>query len=290
MLSLARILLAGLFAAFVLGGCSVRMAYSQLDWLVPWYLRDYVMLDAGQRNLLDRQLSARLDWHCRTHLAEYAATLREAQTTLAADRIGSSDLLPYLERGEGWWREILAALEDDARVLLPALSDEQVDELQQAFERRQREARKAFLGGDDSAQREARIARMEKRLQRWFGRLTTEQRVLIGVWSDALEPTTEAWLDERARWQADVLDALRVRADGAAFAPRVAAFMAPVQDEPTPGYRARQAHNRDRSLVLLAEVFNTATPAQRQRLQRELEGLAAQFERLACAAPQAAAG
>ncbi|HAY11253.1 MAG TPA: hypothetical protein DCY18_15230, partial [Thauera sp.] len=115
MLSLARILLAGLFAAFVLGGCSVRMAYSQLDWLVPWYLRDYVMLDAGQRNLLDRQLSARLDWHCRTHLAEYAATLREAQTTLAADRIGSSDLLPYLARGEGWWREILAALEDDAR-------------------------------------------------------------------------------------------------------------------------------------------------------------------------------
>ncbi|HRJ24302.1 MAG TPA: DUF6279 family lipoprotein [Thauera sp.] len=290
MLSLARILLAGLFAAFVLGGCSVRMAYSQLDWLVPWYLRDYVMLDAGQRNLLDRQLSARLDWHCRTHLAEYAATLREAQTTLAADRIGSSDLLPYLARGEGWWREILAALEDDARVLLPALSDEQVDELQQAFERRQREARKEFLGGDDAAQREARIARMEKRLQRWFGRLTTEQRVLIGVWSDALEPTTEAWLDERARWQADVLDALRVRADGAAFAPRVAAFMAPVQDEPTPGYRARQAHNRDRSLVLLAEVFNTATPAQRQRLQRELEGLAAQFERLACAAPQAAAG
>ncbi|CAM5429769.1 DUF6279 family lipoprotein [Thauera mechernichensis] len=290
MLSLARILLAGLFAAFVLGGCSVRMAYSQLDWLVPWYLRDYVMLDAGQRNLLDRQLSARLDWHCRTHLAEYAATLREAQTTLAADRIGSSDLLPYLARGEGWWREILAALEDDARVLLPALSDEQVDELQQAFERRQREARKEFLGGDDAAQREARIARMEKRLQRWFGRLTTEQRVLIGVWSDALEPTTEAWLDERARWQADVLDALRVRADGAAFAPRVAAFMAPVQDEPTPGYRARQAHNRDRSLVLLAEVFNTATPAQRQRLQRELEGLAAQFERLACAAPPAAAG
>lgn len=287
MLSLARILLAGLFAAFVLGGCSVRMAYSQLDWLVPWYLRDYVMLDAGQRNLLDRQLSARLDWHCRTHLAEYAATLREAQTTLAADRIGSSDLLPYLARGEGWWREILAALEDDARVLLPALSDEQVDELQQAFERRQREARKEFLGGDDAAQREARIARMEKRLQRWFGRLTTEQRVLIGVWSDALEPTTEAWLDERARWQADVLDALRVRADGAAFAPRVAAFMAPVQDEPTPGYRARQAHNRDRSLVLLAEVFNTATPAQRQRLQRELEGLAAQFERLACAAPAA---
>lgn len=195
MLSLARILLAGLFAAFVLGGCSVRMAYSQLDWLVPWYLRDYVMLDAGQRNLLDRQLSARLDWHCRTHLAEYAATLREAQTTLAADRIGSSDLLPYLARGEGWWREILAALEDDARVLLPALSDEQVDELQQAFERRQREARKEFLGGDDAAQREARIARMEKRLQRWFGRLTTEQRVLIGVWSDALEPTTEAWLE-----------------------------------------------------------------------------------------------
>lgn len=280
-----RVFIAGLLLSLVLGGCSLRMAYSQLDWLVPWYLRDYVMLNAGQRTLLDRQLAARLDWHCRSHLGDYASTLREAQRVLSAERIEAEDFGPFLARSEAWWQEIRAELEDDARVLLPALSDEQVGELREAFERRQREARKEFLGGSEASQRAARIARMEKRLQRWFGRISAEQRTLIAAWSDALMPSTAAWLDSRARWQAAVIDALQVRTDETLFAQRVAAFMAPDDGAAFAEYRAQQTHNRDRTLVLLADVFNAATPAQRQRLLREIDGLAGQFEGLACAAP-----
>ncbi len=285
MFATARLILLSLTAALVLGGCGLRFAYTQLDWLVPWYLRDYVTLDAGQRSALDARLAVRLDWHCRTHLADYAVTLREAQRVLSAERIEADDLDPFLARGEAWWQEIRAELEDDARVLLPALSDEQVVELRQAFERRQREARKEFLGGSAASQRAARITRMDKRLQRWFGRMNAEQRTLIAAWSDALMPTTEAWLDSRARWQAAVIDALQVRADETLFAQRVAAFMAPDDAAATAEYRAQQTHNRDRTLVLLADVFNAATPAQRQRLLREINGLAGQFEGLACTAP-----
>ena len=68
-------------SALLLVGCGLRFAYSQLDWLLPWYLRDYVTLDAGQRGEFDRRLAGLLDWHCRSHLPEYVALLRAANAT-----------------------------------------------------------------------------------------------------------------------------------------------------------------------------------------------------------------
>ena len=68
-------------SALLLAGCGLRFAYSQLDWLLPWYLRDYVTLNAGQRSELDVRLAGLLDWHCRSHLPEYVALLRAANTT-----------------------------------------------------------------------------------------------------------------------------------------------------------------------------------------------------------------
>ncbi|MDX9884721.1 DUF6279 family lipoprotein [Thauera sp.] len=280
-----RVALVLLCAALAAGGCSLRLAYSQLDWLVPWYLRDYVTLDAGQRSALDARLAVRLDWHCRAHVPEYAVSLREAQALLRRDTVDAAELAPFLARGEAWWAEVLAALEPDARVMLAGLANEQIDELRQAFARGAQEARAEFLGGNDAAQEAARIKRMEKRLQRWFGRMTPAQRERIAAWSAELSPTTAAWLEQRMRWQGALLDALQVRTDDAAFAARIAPLFAPQQARWPAAYREGVARNRALTLALLADVFNMAPEHQRQRLNRELDGLAAQFESLACAAP-----
>lgn len=280
-----RAALALLCVGFALGACSLRFAYSQLDWLVPWYVGDYVSLDAAQRSVLDRRLAVRLDWHCSTHLPEYAAAMREAQALLARETLDAGALEPFLARGEAWWAELLAELEPDARVLLAALNDDQAAELRLALARREREAREEYLGGSAAEQHAARVARMEKRLQRWFGRLTPAQRERVATWSAALSPTTEDWLVQRARWQGALLAALEVRRDDAAFAARLAPLFAPQQAHWPPAYREGVAHNRALTLSLLADLVNMAPDAQRQHLDGELDALAAQFESFACAAP-----
>ncbi|MHB1375755.1 MAG: DUF6279 family lipoprotein [Thauera sp.] len=285
MFATARLILLSLCAALALGGCGLRFAYTQLDWLVPWYLRDYVTLDAGQRSALDERLAARLDWHCRTHLADYAATLRAAQGLLAQPRIDAAELAPYLERAEDWWREVLGELGPDARVLLAGLQPDQIEELAQAFARREREAREEFLGGSADAQHADRVKRMESRLQRWFGRMTPAQRERIAAWSRALQPTTEAWLANRARWHADLLVALQVRGDAPAFGARLDELLVPQESRWTAEHRAAVAHNRALTLELLADLFNIASDAQRQRLVGEVGALAGQFEGLACREP-----
>ncbi len=282
--SLLQVLLL-LAAALLIGACSTRFAYSQLDWLVPWYLRDYVSFNAGQRDLLDQRLSQRLDWHCRAHLPQYVDLLREARDTLATDQVAVADLEPFVQRGEAWWDELRGALVADAAVLLAGLAHEQVAELATAFERQDREAREQYLGGSAEERAEAQIARMEKRLRNWFGRLTAEQQRQVAAWSVALHPSTEQWLDGRRQWQQRVLEALAVRDQAAQFAPRVAALAAPFNADAPAGYQAQLAHNRQLTLSLLADVFNAATPAQRERVRGELDELATQFDALACAGP-----
>ena len=272
-------------SALLLAGCGLRFAYSQLDWLLPWYLRDYVTLNAGQRSELDVRLVGLLDWHCRSHLPEYVGLLRSANATLAAERVEAARLEPFLERGEALWREIVAELEPELRVLLAGLSAEQVEELATSFARRGEEARAEFLSGDAAAQHAARVERMEERLRRWFGRMTPAQRERIAAWSRALQPTTEAWLEDRARWQAELLDALRVRADAAAFTPRLTLVLAPREMRWTAQHRAAVAHNRARTLELLADLHALAGEAQRRRLQGEIDALAGQFAGMACTEP-----
>lgn len=277
-----------LAAVLLLGACSARFAYSQLDWLVPWYLRDYVSFNAGQRDLLDQRLARRLDWHCRAHLPHYVGLLREARSTLATEQVLVADLEPFVQRGEAWWGELRVALVADAAVLLAGLTNDQVLELAAAFERQDREAREEFLGGNAAQRARAQITRMEKRLRNWFGRLNPEQQLQVAAWSAALHPSTEAWLDGRRQWQQRVLDALAVRDQPARFAPRIAALAAPFNADAPPAYQAQLAHNRQLTLRLLADVFNAATPTQRERVRGELDELATQFEALACAGPQAA--
>ena len=276
-----------LCAVLLLAGCSVRFAYSHLDWLVPWYVRDYVSFNAGQRDMLDQRLAQRLDWHCRAHLPHYVDLLRDARVTLSSERIAATDLEPFVQRGEAWWDELRVALVADAGALLAGLSNEQVAELAAAFERQDREAREEFLGGSAEQRGKAQIARMEKRLRNWFGRLNAEQQLRVAFWSQALDPATEAWLDRRRQWQLRVLDTLAVRADPPQFAARAATLAVPLDADASVQYRAQLAHNRQLTLQLLAEVFNVATPAQRERVLGEVDALAAQFDALACAGPEA---
>ena len=266
----------------LLGGCGIRMAYSQLDWLVPWYLGDYVSLDRAQKKLLDVRLAARLDWHCSTQLTAYSGLLRELESDLRGDvPVDAQRLDLRLRQGEALWQVLVREITPDAGMLLAALSDEQVRELDQAFARRNTETREEFLDGSPEALRSRQIERMEKRLRDWFGPLSPAQRARVAAWSEALMPTTADWLQHRQRWQAAFVDALaqRSRPD---FESRIGLLMRSPELMWSPAYRNGVAHNRMQTLQLLADVVNTADPSQRTHLIGEIAAWAEQFEQLAC--------
>ncbi|AWI79444.1 hypothetical protein CEW87_08720 [Parazoarcus communis] len=270
------------FCVLLLGGCGLRFAYSQLDWLLPWYLGDYVSLDQTQKRLLDARLGERLAWHCGSQLTAYSGLLRDVERDLRSTEVVAAPMLDtYLQRGEAFWRVLMKEITPDAGVLLAALSDAQVKELGEAFARRNDETREEFLEGTPEALRARQIERMEKRLRTWFGPLSAAQRSRVAAWSAGLAPATEAWLQHRVRWQGALIDVLAQRQQPG-FESRVGALLLEPESMWAAAYRADVARNRKLTLDLLAETFNMASPAQRTHLFNEIAGWAAQFEQLAC--------
>lgn len=281
----ARWFLLSVLSLFVVAGCGVRLAYSQLDWLVPWYLSDYVSFDREQRRLLDARLADRLTWHCSSQLGPYAELLSDLEQRLGEEApLDAAALDPFLQRGEAFWQVLMAALVPDAAQVFAALDDAQVAELALAFARRRAEDRKAFLEGSPEQLRSAQVERMEKRLRTWFGRLQPQQRQRVQAWSDALRPTTAAWLANRERWQASLIDALGRRHE-VGFEAEVGRLLTAAESDWDADYRADRAYNRARTLALLADLANDATPTQRQKLLGELAGWRSDFQRMACALP-----
>ncbi|MDO9599611.1 MAG: DUF6279 family lipoprotein [Azoarcus sp.] len=286
----ARLLLVLLLPVLLLAGCAARLAYKQLDWLVPWYVGDYVTLDREQKRLLDARLAQRLAWHCSSQLGPYGGLLRDLERRLnEGTPLAATELEHYLQRGETFWRVLMTAITPDARLLLAGLSDAQVEELAAAFVERNKEAREKFLDGTADELHARQIERMEKRLKTWFGRLQPNQRTLVAAWSASLVPTTEQWLRNREQWQGELLAAL-ARRERPEFEVRLAGLLV----TPTIGwpehYQTDVARNQALTLSLLADTFNTASPTQRRHLLGEVSSWAGQFEQLACAAPASAAG
>lgn len=267
----------------LLSGCSgVRYVYSQLDWIVPWYARDYVRLDESQRTLLKTRLDERLAWHCQSEMPVYAAFLRALEADLAQPRVQVETLERYVDQATIYWDALIETLVPDIADVLAEFNDRQIAELIVNLDARNVKARAEFLDPSEAQRHENRVARMEKRLQRWFGRLTDEQKKALVAWSHALHPATDEWFESRLGWQEQLLDALAVRDDRSRFNDRVSHLMTNPDAGWGERYRARVNANREFTLALIADTYDQATLAQRAHVANKLHSLARQIDRLAC--------
>lgn len=266
----------------LLSACGVRFYYSQLDWLVPWYISDYMTLDEAQKNLLSERLAEQLEWHCRTQLPDYAGWLREVHATFAGDEPSPVALRRHTEQLELFWHELGRSLAPDAARILAAADDAQIAELFGQLHARNREIRAEYIEPDTETLHDERIARMQKRLQRWFGPLNERQQVKLAEWSRDLMPISEAWLVNRQSWQVELWNLLKRRDDVRQLEAGLTQLLVRPQAYWNDAYRERVDHNRQRTLLLLIELHETASSDQRQRLLGRLDSLAADFEKLAC--------
>jgi len=268
-------------AALVVAGCGgVRVVYDQLDVLLPWYFRDYVELDTGQRGQLQRSIETLLAWHRETEVGRYASFFRELAADAAAP-LPPGRLEAARQDLEAFWDDIARRVAPDAAALLVTLSEEQVDSL---FERMEREDRKlaresASRSAAERAERRARA--LTRQVERWTGRLDSSQREIVVACARDLRGDTEGWLASRASWQAALREALAVRKDTPALAARLGHLLADGEDFWTPSYRDSFQADRQRVLRMLEEVDRSLSARQRAHLQERLQRWALDLDAIA---------
>lgn len=262
-------LAAVLLALLLLAGCGNTFLYNRLDWLIGWYVDDYVELSRAQEKVFQQRLRPVLDWHRREELALYAALLQQIEADSAAPL--DADTV------RDWSRQLLLALERIEARLWPLiheigadLDQAQMAELLENIQARQRELEEEYLTRSDEEYAEDSFDRLSENLRDFLGPLSVAQEDQIARAAQAMRRLDQAWLEERRLWL-KTLQRLSAREPGWQAALRAA--WAQRKEQRTPRYHAHRRHNMDIIHALVADVLNARSARQNRHLQRELDSL-----------------
>jgi hypothetical protein len=269
-----------LILALGLSGCSVKLAYNNLDRLARWSVSDYLTLDPRQRAYFDAAVAEVWVWHRSDHLPRYADFL-EALGPGLEDGSSESAMVDLVNVVLGWAEEIEARAVPVAAELLASLSDQQVADLAVNLEARNIEIAEPE---QDVPLAEAQVLWQEEisdRFENFSGRLNSLQQAYLAQQAERYQPERVLWAEYRRRWQQDLLALLRHRQDVAGFQRGFGELAANRELYYGPELEAVFANNE--ALVREASVWllNSLTDAQKARFRDRLDGLALDLRDLA---------
>ncbi|MBN8279585.1 MAG: hypothetical protein J0M16_03150 [Gammaproteobacteria bacterium] len=274
-----RLLLAGILATFLLGGCVIRVAYEQLDWLALWYLEDYFDLQPEQERVAREIVARTLAWHREEHLPRYAGLTRKV-----IDAVGTPVQPPFVAQRYAeavlLWDELLARVLPDAAILLRSLTDEQVDELFANLAKENRDLAEDFSGSTAAERRSKQDKVILKAFRRFTGRLNGAQETMVRARTARFHDLSDDWLRRRETWQQEFRRLLDARATDPAFEVRLGQLLLTPERFDSDDYRRQVADNRQSAFDLVAAVLNSLEAAQLQHLRDRLSTWADDFDTL----------
>lgn len=262
---------------FSVSACSsTTYVYNRLDFLLPWYMDDYVDLNAEQETYLDNLLVPFLAWHRAQELPVYLIALDNIEDSLnqplTAEIIGTivTDFEAAWLRLQG---EGLTQLLD----LGARLSDEQIAAFLEVLWEQQREFEEEYLERTEAEFYEDNYDNTLDTLQDYIGRLSDVQRQWVRESSRQLLRSDRVWLQERARWLTQ-LAVLLERKPG--WQQRVRAAISVRNDTASPDYQRVYEHNMDVIYQLTAQVLNARNERQSRYLKDKLSDIRQDLEAL----------
>ena len=273
-----------LLLVIVLAGCGPRLVYQHLDWLIPWYVSDYISLDSDQKNMLEARLSKLLDWHCRTQLPAYATMLRALGQDLAASSppVDAAALQVYSTRLITLWKELLYQIGPDIAAILATATDDQVDELFDNLEKQNQKFKKEYVELPPDELILNREERLIKRTKYWISTLSPEQKQILADWNLQLAPIGADWLQNRAIIQAEARSLLAQRHANPGFRDAMQELIINPASMRTPEYQRKIDFNTTVTIRHMVRLNKLLSEKQRSYLLDRIESLAAEFDILSC--------
>ena len=282
MLRRLKLLMVLLTLSLVLAGCNrVGLAYRNLDVIIPWTLNDYLDMNAGQKSWFNDTLKDHLAWHCTTQLPGYLDWLDRLQQMVDSNQVTDAALQTRTVEAKQAIAEIAREITPSAVQLLQGLDDQQVKDMSDALAKDLRKRQDEYLKPPLAQQIKERAERMSKRLDAWIGPLSPGQQNRVTAWSTELGAQNQAWIGNRAHWQAQFIEALQQR-HSADFPQKIQQLLVDRESLWTAQYRAAYAQTEAAARSLLVDVMAQSSPAQRLKLTQKINKVRSDFQALKC--------
>ena len=255
-----------LFLLLLAGCSSTTFVYNRLDFLLPWYLGDYVDLDRSQKNYLDDLLQPYLRWHRMEELPRYLDILKQVDESLSRT-IEPEDLAAISKSMEEAWRRLEVEGRKWVLELGGSLTDEQIAEFLQELKDKQLEYEEKYLTRDEKEFRQDTYDSLLDSMQDYLGRLDSDQKQILRNTSGAMQRSDYAWLEERSLWLLNMEELLQ-REPG--WQQRLSDAIDAREQNHSPAYKQVYEHNIGQIYIGLASVLNSRSEKQNRRLRKKL--------------------
>jgi hypothetical protein len=254
----------------LLGACSgTTFVYNRLDFLVPWYVDDYVDLNQQQKQQLDGLLEPFLASHRSRELPDYMKILETIEGNL--DRPQTPEMFAAVFNDfESAWLRLEGESLDWLFDLGAQLSDAQIAELMEELWERQDEYEEEYLERTDEEFLEDSYENARDNAKEYLGPLSDAQRELLLEFSRSLLRSDRVWLQARAQWLTE-LGVLLERKPG--WQERVRAAVAAQRKDISPEYQRIYDHNLQAIYGVIAQLLTGRSDQQDRHLRDRLSSL-----------------
>jgi predicted RNA-binding protein YlxR (DUF448 family) len=191
--------------------CSTKLTYNNLDWIVSWYIDDYVKLTDTQENEFDKKLETLLLWHRKTELKNYITQIKTIQIDLNKG-ITPSNIENYFKSVTRFLEVALVKAEPDIVKLAYSLSDKQAGSFLVEFEQQNIDKIEKFEEESKEKRSEKRFEKFEEQVTSFVGKLNTQQKKLLDEGNNQLLSSFQERIKFRRQWADTIRGAYVIRA------------------------------------------------------------------------------
>jgi len=230
------------FLSFLLSSCSsIQLGYNQIDYLLKWWIDDYVDLTSDQSQMYDQAFPPIGKKHRQEELPKALQFMRQIRAKLEQP-LQIVDGVNIVKDIKSFSRTSINLLQDDAVTLALTFQPKQFTNLENAFAKSNKKYQNDFLKGTSEDRLEKRVEKMIERTESFSGNLSKSQKTQIKEIAREYLLDTELIYQTRLYKQQLILKTLKKIA----------------QDQPPPA-QAKMIINQ-----LLNEIEYGSTPEQKE--------------------------
>ena len=261
----------------LLSACSNRFIYNQLDWLIPWYLSDYITLENYQKPEFKAALNQLLLWHRQTQLPEYANFLSQVSDQITLG-VSAEQVEQFMHQGDDFADTLFQQFGVNFAPLMAKMTLEQQTELFENLSEKTAEYREKFIEPGKTKAIEYGVDKMRDFLEDWLGDLTPVQQQRLQRWGQDAVWMSPEFYQNRLAWQVRLAEAFKMSENT-----RLTTIKALFENRRqfwSDELKQKMAINQRVFSGFLADLLSSLDVSQKQHLQRKLQDFQDDFSQL----------
>ncbi|KUJ71494.1 hypothetical protein AVO41_08195 [Thiomicrospira sp. WB1] len=173
--------------------------YNQLDWLLPWYIDDYVSIETHQQDQLDHRIERLITWHRTQQLPLYASLVKKLNHQIH-DPTSPEQIESLLNELDALIDAIYLGIGEHLAPLLTTLSHEQKDDFIQNLTQRNIDYGEEYVNIGEAAARSMGAEKMTEMYDEWLGDVTQDQEAMIEDFTQSTDWMSPELLRAKQQW------------------------------------------------------------------------------------------